>query len=205
MHRTILLVACCTLFALAGCEEPIDEFNELLPLALGAMWEYDSDSDDSEWLIEVAEGAGVDGTSSFDFSLKADGAAQYRHDLYQGEVDDDSGWVEVEPVSGEVPDLYLLLPAEDGASWSHDQWSPNESHSVMSYDGREDVSVPAGDFEQAWVLLREKESDYSGMIKTSLITDWYVPAVGLVKRAIINTEGEETVLTLVDYELPVVE
>lgn len=204
MTSRALLILTLLVTASTGCEQ-IDEFNELLPMIEGARWEWDSDAGDETWFVEVTAGEGYEEEPSykFDFMVSLDGTdtPQFRHDLYDGE----EGWHEVSP-SEEQPLRFLKLPAEEGLSWDFlNIGTGNESTSVMTYEGRSDISVPAGDFEQCWELTRDKVSTYGQTKFTSLFVDWYCPSHGLVKRSMTNTEGEIIVLTLTSYEIPEVE
>jgi hypothetical protein len=185
---------------LLGCPEEVDEFNDLLPLAVGNVWEYDSDADDQLWSIEILDGAGFDGSASFDFTIEVGGVTYEPHDLYAGE----DGWTEVDP-SDEVPDLFLRLPAEAGYIWEFEFIGNNVSYSTMSYESRQDLNTPAGDFDQTWEVLRDKRSIYGTTEFTQLVRDWYAPGIGLIKRVITNNEGEDTTLVLTSFELVVEE
>jgi len=205
MTRSLLLITLAlSVAATTGCEE-IDEFNELLPLVEGARWDWDSDTTDALWFVEVAAGDGHDDQASFDYTFKVDDGLtetpQFPHDLYDGE----EGLTEVDP-SEEQPGLFLKLPASEGDTWDHENiGTGNESYSLMTYEGREDVSVPAGDFEQCWELSRDKTSTYGATEFTQLFVDWYCPAVGMVKRSMTNSDGETTILSLTSYSIPEVE
>ena len=194
MRRWLPLVMVLSL--LLGCPEGVDEFNDLLPIEAGNVWEYDSDADDERWSIEAGEGAGFDGTPSFDFTIEVDGVTYEPHDLYMAA----EGWTEVEP-SDEVPDLFLALPAEVGHVWEFEFIGNNVSYSTMSYEGRTDLTTPAGDFEGTWELLRDKRSIYGTTEFTAVVRDWYAPGVGLIKRIITNNEGEDTTLVLTSFDL----
>ncbi len=181
---------------LAGCPEEVDEFNDLLPLAVGNLWEYDSDADDDLWSIEVFDGAGFEGEPSFDFTIETAGVTYEPHDLTLGE----EGWTEVNPTD-EVPDLFLKLPATEGDIWEFEFIGNNVSYSTMTYEGRPSISTPAGDFEGTWELLRDKRSIYGTTEFTAVVRDWYAPGVGLIKRIITNNEGEDTTLVLTSFDL----
>ncbi len=201
MTRSLLPILALLLAASSGCEQ-IDEFNDLLPLAEGARWEWESDVTDDTWFVEVVPGDGLDGDPSFDFVFTVSSGGtdtpQFPHDLYWGE----EGWHEVSP-SEEQPDVFLKLPAEDGLSWEHlNIGTGNESTTVLTYEGRADVSVAAGDFEQCWELSRDKTSTYGATEFTSLFVDWYCPGHGLVKRSMTNTDGDTTILSLTSYTIP---
>jgi rubredoxin len=201
MTRSALLILTLLVTASIGCEQ-IDEFNDLLPMVEGARWEWDSDADDAVWFVEISAGDGHDEDPSYDFTFAVrvndTDTPQFPHDLYDGE----EGWHEVDP-SEEQPLRFLKLPAEEGLSWDFlNIGTGNESTSVMTYEGRGDVSVPAGDFEQCWELSRDKVSTYGATEFTSLFVDWYCPGHGLVKRSMTNTDGEITVLTLTSYDIP---
>jgi len=202
--RNVLLLASLALFA-TGCEEEvIDEFNELLPLEAGVSYTFNSDSDDSVWTVDVTEGAGADGDPSYKFAFMADGALQYNHDLFLGEDENGSGWVEVDPEPEDIA-LFVKLPAEVGDQWTHDIIiNTNEHHWTATYEERVDVSVPAGDFTSVWVLVRDHEwsLDNGELEFHNVFEDYYAPAVGLVKRVITSSNGEDTTLSLTDYTLP---
>lgn len=185
---------------LLGCPEEVDEFNDLLPLEVGNLWEYDSDADDERWSIEILDGVGSDGAASYDFTIEVGGVTYEPHDLTMGE----DGWTEVNP-SDEVPDLFLALPAEKGHVWEFEFIGNNVSYSTMSYESRQDLSTPAGDFENTWEVLRDKRSIYGTTEFTQVVRDWYAPGVGLIKRIITNNEGENTTLVLTSFELVVEE
>ena len=203
MKHIVLLAFVATLFS--GCEEEtIDEYNELLPLDVGVYYEFNSDSDDSVWTIDVVEGAGVDGEASYKFAFEATGAPQWNHDLYLGDDENGSGWVEVAPGSEDLA-LFIKLPAEVGDEWAHDIIvNGNEHHWTASYEDRVNVGVPAGDFEQTWVLVRDHVWSMDGgtLEFHNVYEDYYAPAVGLVKRVFTNSEGEDTTLSLTDYSVP---
>lgn len=190
---------------LSGCEEEtIDEFNELLPLDVGVYYEFNSDSDDSVWTIDVVEGVGVDGAVSYRFAFEAAGAPQWNHDLCQGEDENGSGWIEVEPGAEELA-LFVKLPAEIDDEWGHEIILNGNGHYwTARYEDRVNVSVPAGDFEQAWVLVRDYEWSMDGgsLQFHNVFEDYYAPGVGLVKRVFTNSDGEDTTLSLTDYSLP---
>ncbi len=196
-----LLTALALLSLLTGCPEEVDEFNDLLPLEIGNLWEYDSDADDDLWSIAVGEGAGFDGEPSFDFTVETAGVTYEPHDLYLAE----EGWTEVDP-SDEVPDLFLSLPAAEGDVWEFEFIIGNNvSYSTMSYEGRPKITTPAGEFEGTWELLRDKRSIYGTTEFTQVVRDWYAPGVGLIKRVITNHDGEDTTLVLTSFELVEVE
>jgi len=203
MRFTVLLAFVVSLCS--GCEEEtLDEYNELLPLDVGVSYEFNSDSDDSVWTIDVMTGAGIDGEPSYRFEFEADGAPQYRHDLYLGEDENGSGWVEVEPDAEDLA-LFVKLPAEVGDEWSHEIILNGNGHYWTAYyDERVNVSVPAGDFEQAWVLVRDYQwsMDNDTLQFHNVFEDYYAPGVGLVKRVFTNSDGEDTTLSLTDYALP---
>ncbi len=197
MTRILTALTLLLALTLSACEEEIDETTTLLPLAVGNTWQFDSDSDDAVWSIEVLEGAGLDGEVSYNYTLKVDGVPQYPHDLYLA----DDGWTEVDP-DDEIPPLFLKLPAAEGATWEHEYIGQNsETYHTIEITGREDVSVPGGDFEGAWVVDRYRESDYGDYTSTQRIVDWYAPAHGLVQCAITNTDGEVTTLKLTDHQV----
>ena len=125
---------------LIGCpeeESAFDEFNDLLPLEVGAFWQYDCNSDGAVWEIDVTSGMGDGDLESFDYSFKVDGAPSYHHDLALGDIGDDHGWYEAvdEP---ERPDLYLSLPAEEGFEWTHHYAVSSTTWDwLVTYEGRE--------------------------------------------------------------------
>ncbi len=190
-----------------GCDDDelaFDEFNDLLPLEVGAYWQYDCNSDGAVWEIEVDAGAGDGDLDSFDYSFTVDGAPSYHHDLALGDIGSDHGWYEAvdEP---ERPDLYLSLPADEATSWTHHYGVGFTSWDwTVSYEGREDISVPAGDFEATWKVVR----DYVQIIDNGadehhqVFTEYYAPGYGMVKSVILETNGSETTINLVEYDLP---
>jgi hypothetical protein len=199
-----LSLVCAILVGCAEEESQIDEFNDLLPLEIGAYWQFESNSDDAVWEIDVDAGAGMDGNPSYDYSFTIDGAPAYYHDLIEGTLGSDYGWYEVldEP---ERPDLFLILPAEEGVSWTHDYAvKATTYHWEIGYEGRADVSVPAGDFDQAWEVVRAYDQIIDGGADEhhQIYTEYYAPGHGLIKSVIQETDGSQTVIELVEYDLP---
>ncbi len=188
---------------LVGCDEDelaFDEFNDLLPLELDAYWQYDCNSDGAVWEIDVDAGAGDGGLESFDYSFTVDGAPSYHHDLALG----DDGWYEAvdEP---ERPDLYLSLPAEVGFEWTHHYVVNTTVYDwLITYEGREDVSVPAGDFVATWKVTRQYDQviDNGADEHHQIFSEYYAPGYGMVKSVIQETNGSETTINLVEYDLP---
>lgn len=192
---------------LIGCpeeESAFDEFNDLLPLEVGAFWQYDCNSDGAVWEIDVTSGMGDGDLESFDYSFKVDGAPSYHHDLALGDIGDDHGWYEAvdEP---ERPDLYLSLPAEEGFEWTHHYAVSSTTWDwLVTYEGREDVSVPAGDFTGTWKVTRQYDQVIDGGADEhhQIFTEYYAPGYGMVKSVIQETNGSETTINLVEYDLP---
>ena len=203
MNKCLILVLTPVLLCLFACEEELDPYNDLLPLVAGSSFNYDSDSDDDAWFINVEDGAGFEGAPSWDYTMMVrdglDNETPYMvHDLYAGE----EGWTEVDPAET-TPNLFLKLPAAKSDTWEQMiVLSTTTTTYDFVYDTREDITVPAGTFEAAWLKLEVKLLATSNDSWETTTRDWFAPGVGLVKRVITSSAGEDTTLTLTDYEFP---
>ncbi len=203
MKKTIILILAPVLLSLAACEEENPAYDTLLPLISGSTFNYDSDSDDDTWFINVKDGAGKDGEPSWDYTLMVRDSLGHEtpndiHDLYVGE----DGYTEVAPAET-APELYLKMPPAEGDVWEEIiPQSTTQYFYDFEYEDREDVTVPAGTFEDAWVKYQTRLLQTNNDSWETKTRDWYVVGVGLVQRVITSSEGEDTTLTLTDYEFP---
>jgi len=171
--------------------------NDYLPLAVGYSWTYFAEGDgDSGQGTAVVENA------------QADGDVYVFHVFQQGDTDvelilvDDGGDIYVRDViingDSSCSDDQLILPAEldEGDSWTVQFTADGiPIMATVTAEGKEDVSVPAGDFEDCWHLQ-------VGTLFDIVTGDlWFARDVGLVKGNFSASFYGLGDLELLDYEL----
>ena len=95
-----------------------------------------------------------------------------------------------------------ILPGTSWTEFSH-PYSGGNTTAIVTYVGNEDVTVPAGAFQNC-IKIRTKtldthNHDLSASISTSIVTMWFAQNVGVVKRMVEFQEYRMVPDSVMDY------
>ena len=165
-----------------GCGGAVDYY----PLSVGSVWEYSMTStittpnDTTETTgtqdVEITDETTLDdGTEVFEqVTTTATTDTTMVDTMYMEETDDYIRGYDSK--ADTTPDTWLELPIEEGNTWDVDD--------IMSAVvlGKEDVSVPAGDYDNCW------EIGY--ITDTDTVYVYFADGIGMVRQYMEITEGD---------------